>query len=318
MSSTTPRKGAVVPLGDVAEMRRDHDVVHLAERMVERQRLDVVDVEAGAGDRFGVQRRDQRLLVDDRPARGVDEIGGRLHQPELSRADEPARAVAQHDMNGDDVGIAEQIVLGDVVDARFLRLFRRQVLAPGDRPSCQGLGDRRDALAELAQAERCRASGLRGRGPCVDLPGRAGFSRAFSKPMWRVNSSIRPKAMPAVGLPKPPVPQTGMPRSVAALTSNEVLRAPVVISSFRSGRASITLRGKRRALAHADDDGKALQRLDRLVRAGEGLIEDLDLDVLGDRRPVGEFHRHVLVVVENGCPTMRNSVDAGRIRAVRL
>ena len=31
-------------------MRRQHDVVELAERMVERQRLDVVDVEAGAGD----------------------------------------------------------------------------------------------------------------------------------------------------------------------------------------------------------------------------------------------------------------------------
>ena len=78
----------------------------------------------------------------------------------------------------------------------------------------------------------------------VTCQGSPAFMRAFSKPMRRVSSSIRPMAMPAVGLPKPPVPQTVMPRSLAALTSKELLRAPVVISSFRSGRASITLRGK--------------------------------------------------------------------------
>ena len=74
--------------------------------------------------------------------------------------------------------------------------------------------------------------------------GAPAFMRAFSKPMRRVNSSIRPMAIEAVGLPKPPVPQTGMPHSAAALTSKELLRAPVVIKSFRSGSASITLRGK--------------------------------------------------------------------------
>ena len=71
--------------------------------------------------------------------------------------------------------------------------------------------------------------------------------------------------MPAVGLPKPPVPQTVTPRSAAAFMSMELLRAPVVISSFRSGRPSITLRGERGALAHHADDGKALQRLDDVV-----------------------------------------------------
>ena len=40
---------------------------------------------------------------------------------------------------------------------------------------------------------------------------------------------------------------------------------PVVIRSFRSGSASITARGKRRALAHGDDDGEALKRGDDLV-----------------------------------------------------
>ena len=49
--------------------------------------------------------------------------------------------------------------------------------------------------------------------------------------------------MPAVGLPALPVPQTVTPRSVAALISNELFFAPVVIKSFKSGSASIVLRG---------------------------------------------------------------------------
>ncbi len=38
--------------------------------------------------------------------------------------------------------------------------------------------------------------------------------RAFSKPILRVSSSIRPNAMPVVGLPVAPVPQTVTPRSL--------------------------------------------------------------------------------------------------------
>ena len=78
----------------------------------------------------------------------------------------------------------------------------------------------------------------------VTCHGAPAFSRAFSKPIRRVSSSISPKAMPVVGLPKDPVPQTVTLRSAQAFTSKELLRAPVVISSFSSGRASITLRGK--------------------------------------------------------------------------
>src|SRR5665213_3598355 len=101
----------VVLLTDVAEMRRDDDVLDLAIGMIERQRLDVKHVEAGAGDLLLVERVEQRLLVDDRAARGVDQIGGLLHQPEFFRGDEPARAVAELKMDRHDVGVAEQVVL---------------------------------------------------------------------------------------------------------------------------------------------------------------------------------------------------------------
>src|SRR3981189_476480 len=55
----------VVLDADIAEMRGEHHVVELAERVVDRQRLDVEHVEAGAGDASGGGRRDQRLLVHD-------------------------------------------------------------------------------------------------------------------------------------------------------------------------------------------------------------------------------------------------------------
>ena len=53
---------AVVLLADIAEMRRDHDIVELAVGMIERQRLDLEHVEAGAGDFLVLQGREQRRL----------------------------------------------------------------------------------------------------------------------------------------------------------------------------------------------------------------------------------------------------------------
>ena len=59
-------------------------------------------------------------------------------------------------------------------------------------------------------------------------------------------------AIPEVGFPVDGVPQTTTPRSLAAATSMDALRRPVVISSFRSGSFSMTARGKavRSRIAH--------------------------------------------------------------------
>ena len=63
----------------VAEMRRDYEIVELAEGMVDRQWFDREHIDAGAGDLLPLQYIKQRILIDDRPARGVDEIRRRLH-----------------------------------------------------------------------------------------------------------------------------------------------------------------------------------------------------------------------------------------------
>src|SRR5207248_1313522 len=72
--------GAVVLLRDVAEMRGEDDIVEPAQRMLDRQRLDIEHIEAGARDTLFAQRGDERRFLDDRPARYVDQVGAALHQ----------------------------------------------------------------------------------------------------------------------------------------------------------------------------------------------------------------------------------------------
>src|SRR5690348_4322847 len=50
----------------VAAMGEEDRIVQFAQRMLHRQRLLVIDVEAGGGELAGLQRVDQRSLGDDR------------------------------------------------------------------------------------------------------------------------------------------------------------------------------------------------------------------------------------------------------------
>jgi hypothetical protein len=65
-------EGAVHAFGHVADVRGGDDVVQRAQWVAVRQRLGVKDVESGAGESPRAQRVDERRLVDDRAARGVD------------------------------------------------------------------------------------------------------------------------------------------------------------------------------------------------------------------------------------------------------
>src|SRR5689334_18359000 len=73
---------AVILLGYVADMRGQDHVRRRAQRMSDRQRLFVVDVEPGIGEASLLQRGDDRVGVADRPARRVDQDRGRFHQPD--------------------------------------------------------------------------------------------------------------------------------------------------------------------------------------------------------------------------------------------
>src|SRR6266481_2762518 len=77
----------------VADMRRRQYVVQRPERVRRRQRLNVEYVDRRAGDLFLLQHADQGLLLDDGPARRIDQPRRRLHFLQLRGAYQAARTV---------------------------------------------------------------------------------------------------------------------------------------------------------------------------------------------------------------------------------
>src|SRR5580704_13347952 len=128
----------------VADMRRCQYVVQRSEGMRRRQRLNVEYVDGRAGDLLVLQHADQSWLVDDRPARGVDQPGGWLHSLELCGAYQAARTAAQYQMDRQDVGPLEQLVLGNQDCAGGFGGVGRQVLAPGNQIHSKSAPNPRD------------------------------------------------------------------------------------------------------------------------------------------------------------------------------
>ena len=112
--------------GRARDVRSEHDVLH-AQELLAHRRLVLEDVEGCAGNRSGLQRGDERRLVDDLPARSVDEHGRRLHGGERGRVEQMPRLRRQRAVQGHDIRGREQ---------------REQVVAaPGERrPSAVRLG----------------------------------------------------------------------------------------------------------------------------------------------------------------------------------
>ena len=96
--------------GRAREVRREHDVRRIAQRRVGRQRLLGEHVERGAGEPARTQRCDERLLVDERAARGVDEQRAGPQQREPGRVDEAARRIRDRQVEADDVGGLERCI----------------------------------------------------------------------------------------------------------------------------------------------------------------------------------------------------------------
>ena len=100
------------------DMRRDDDVVTPEERMVDRQRLGLRDVQPGPEQVSGRERGEQCVAVDQPAARRVDEDGARLHPPELLGPEQVARRVAQRHVDRDDIrGPEQRLQRGDRVHA---------------------------------------------------------------------------------------------------------------------------------------------------------------------------------------------------------
>src|SRR5690242_8688587 len=83
----------------VTDMRRCQYVVQRPERVIRGQWLDVEYVDRRAGDSLVLQHADQSWLLDDGPARRINQPGCGLHFVELRGSYQAARTAAQHQMD---------------------------------------------------------------------------------------------------------------------------------------------------------------------------------------------------------------------------
>ena len=130
-----------------------------------------------------LQRCDERFLVDDRPPRGVEEDGGRLHQAELTLAEHVVRLPREDDVERHNVGLPEERIEVDSLDVRVDEAVDGLVGVIGDHadaPGRQHLGkpsadaseaddaDGEAGVAVLAPSEVGRGQRRRppGRAPC--------------------------------------------------------------------------------------------------------------------------------------------------------
>src|SRR3989454_8200506 len=97
----------------IADMRCGQYVVQRPERVRRRQRLNVEYVDRREGDLLVLQHADQSLLFDYRPTRRIDQPGRWLHSLQLRGPYQAARTAAQHQMDRQDVGQLEQLLLGN-------------------------------------------------------------------------------------------------------------------------------------------------------------------------------------------------------------
>ncbi len=96
--------GAVLRLsGRRAEVRGEDDVVELDERRV-GARLDLEDVDAGAGDLAAADRVGERGHLVDAAAGGVDHAHAVLHLRELLGAEHADGVLGLGQVHGDEVG----------------------------------------------------------------------------------------------------------------------------------------------------------------------------------------------------------------------
>ena len=148
--------GAILRLARRArQVRREQEVGRVAQRRVGRQRLLREDVQRGARELARAQRRDERLLVDERAARGVDEQRAGPQQRQARRVDQAARRRRDRQVEADDVGHRERRLdrLG-LLGAELGDALRGHERVVGDGAHAERARPRGHEPADAAEAEQ--------------------------------------------------------------------------------------------------------------------------------------------------------------------
>ena len=263
--------------------------------MVQGQGLDIVDIEAGAGDGPVLQRHYQGRFLDDGATGGVDEEGRRLHFGEFAGADETPCAVAQHGMDGDHVAGREQFLEAHLPDADFGAALPGQVLAPGDDVHLERLADRGHPGADLAETDHPQH-------PALDRPAKRRLPSALAgRPVLFRNVAHERQDQGPGQL------RRSIPNGLGAADDDAPGRRRIEVDGEvahpggdqqpQIGQIADQGGRKRRALAHDHDDVEIPQPFGDRVRIGEMVVEHVYIGPLGDGRPVRHLQGDVLEIV---------------------
>lgn len=124
-------------------MRKNDDVVHLEEWVVGLHGLRAGDIETGAADNALLKSLGKVGLVDDGTSGGVDEDGVLLHELELVHVHEALSVLVEGAVNGNKVGLLEEVLLREVLVAHLLGLGVALRIGVDDSaaPAAESLGD---------------------------------------------------------------------------------------------------------------------------------------------------------------------------------
>ena len=266
--------------------------------MVFRQRLHVEGVQRGAGDGPALQRVHQRGLVHDGAARDVDQIGRRFHQGQFVGPHQSPGTLAKHQVDRQDVRIAEQRVLVHQRGAALAGAFCGEVLAPRDDVHIKGSGDTRHQRADMTQPQQ--SDGL-----APQAHADSGAPLAFPrKPVFQGNLPHDAKNQAPGQLRRPLARAVGAADGDAQVSCRlDVERGvspPGGDQQAKVGQALQQRALEGSALPHTHYGVEAGQTLSQGILAGQVVAEKSDFGAGGQLRPIGQAFGDALVVVKNG------------------
>ena len=148
--------------GLVGDVGGEDDLVAGEDWVVWRDGFLVEDVEGGAGEFAVVEGLDEGVGVYEFAASGVDEDGVGLHQGEFSGADDVMAVWAESDVEADDVGLLEELVEGDELDADSFCALGGWVECPSDAVHAECVSDACDFASDVACADDAKGLTLEG------------------------------------------------------------------------------------------------------------------------------------------------------------
>ena len=118
-----------------------------------RGRFGGEDVEGGAGDRTVAERFGEGRLVDDPAAGDVDDAQAGLGLEQQFAADQAGRLGGLGQVDGEEVGLGDDLVEGHQLDPAEARPLRRDVRVEGDEAHAEAAGSIGDELADPSEAD---------------------------------------------------------------------------------------------------------------------------------------------------------------------